>query len=132
MNELFGSAYEILFYSQGFSNDLYQNGLYFVVGLVMVFSCLGAVGLYYYAIDHPGLNRWYHWLLVLGVVGLVNGFFAHVYTESVLLGLGRTYSGGDYFSFALTNAFLAVITFTLLSFILRWWSTNCDKTPIPQ
>ena len=40
--------------------------------------------------------------------------------------------GGEYFEFGFMNALISVLFYFLISFLIRWWSTNAKRTPFPH
>lgn len=73
MNDFFANLFElwgaaIIENSQAsFSNQMYDNGLYPSIGLLMCISAVLFVILYYFIINHARLSKWYWW----GLFGLV-------------------------------------------------------------
>ena len=135
MNDLLAPLYEGwgLFYLDNFSDDLYNNHLYIPVGLTLILSSLVLVGVYYYVINHPRFNRWFHWLGYVAVIGVIN-FGVAYYTSYDTI--SRLYEQDpyqtQYYTFGLVNFLYALLFSLLFSYLLRWWSINCATTPIPQ
>jgi hypothetical protein len=130
MNDLFAPLFEFFYYTVPFSDDLYSEGLYSTLGLCDFFISLFFAVLFYYVIDRPAFSRWYHWLIIL----LIN--FGVAFTLGIVLpqtrftALGIEYHS-EYYAFGFTNALIASSFYFLISFIIRWWSTNANRTPIP-
>jgi len=116
------------------------------VGLWAFVISLGCVLLYYYFINHPRFNRWWSWLIVLIVSGLVNGYYAYHTTVSDLwsgnIGDCLMYmrdSNGDIIAtliyesdcvwFGVSNFIVASMLFSMFSFICKWRSRNCKHSP---
>lgn len=135
MNDFFAPLYEGwgLFYLDTFSDDLYNNRLYIPVGWTLLLSTLILMAAYYYLINHPRFNRWYHWLLYTGIVAVINFAVAYFvsYNEINMLYEEDPYST-QYYTFGLVNFLYALIFSMLFSYIIRWWSINCATTPVPQ
>ena len=135
MNDLFAPLYEGwgLFYLDNFSDDLYNARLYIPIGLTMLLSSLALMGVYYYVINHPRFNRWYHWLLYVVLIGLLNFGVAYFisYNEISQLYEQDPYNS-QYYTFGLVNFLYTCLFSTLFSYLIRWWSINCATTPIPQ
>ena len=89
----------------------------------------GGAAIYYYAINSVKFDRWYHWLATLGVVAVLTPVVDYFVTSSILE--GKDY-GSAIVSFELHNILFAAIMFVIASFSMRWWSSNCRHTPIPQ
>lgn len=135
MNDFFAPLYEGwgLFYLNTFSDDLYNNQLYLPVGWTLLLSSLASTAIFYYVINHPRFNRWYHWLLFTGLIAVVNFLVAYFtsYNEINLLYEENPYNT-QYYTFGLVNFLYTFIFSALFSFGLRWWSINSATTPIPQ
>lgn len=131
MNDLFASIYEFFYYEASFSQALYSHGLYSMLGLVTLFSALFLCVIFYYVINRPSFNLWYHWLLVAGINSLWAFLFALFYPRSPLQAAGMDF-GSQYGSLAVVNAILAFLLYLLFSFAVRWWSRSARLTPIPH
>ena len=130
MNDLFATIYQFFYYDQ-FSDDIYSEELYSPLGLIAILGSLFFVCLFYYIINRPSFSRWYHWLLILVtnfIIQLVIGIYLPL-TAFSALNLGYQ---NEYYIFGLMNAIIASLFFILMSFLLRWWSTNAKRTPIPN
>jgi len=94
---------------------------------------------YYYIINHPRFNKWWSWLLMLLLVGLSNLFIGALITSDDLSvgNMGECLingeNGGIYDSncwmFGLADFWVSAIFFIIFSIGLKWWSTNCKRTP---
>ena len=51
MNDFFAMIYEGIFYSQPFSNDMFNNNIYFTTGITFILICILFLFLYYKIID---------------------------------------------------------------------------------
>lgn len=135
MNDFFAPLYEGwgLFYLNTFSDDLYNNQLYLPVGWTLLLSSLVSMAIFYYVINHPRFNRWYHWLLFTALIAVINFAVAYFtsYNEINLLYEEDPYNT-QYYTFGLVNFLYTFIFSAIFSFALRWWSINSATTPIPQ
>lgn len=115
------------------SNQFVMYG-FIALGIALFF-----VLLYYYVINHPRFNRWWSWLIVLLIVSSANLFIGAGMTLGDL-GAGNIEeciingeNGGIYEStcwmFGIANFLVSAIFFILFSIGLKWWSTNCKRTP---
>lgn len=142
MNDLFASLYEaggtlVIGRNGSFSFNLFQQELYAFLGSWVWISVALVLGIFYFAINHPRFNRWYHWLLTGAVVAMGNaiaGYFITYNTLSFIPGLDFTF---EYFQFAMVNFAFALLSFAALTFILRLFrvtklSRNCSTCPIPN
>ncbi len=123
------TLYDALYYSNGFSNDLGNIDEYTSVAAITIAMAWGGAAIYYYAINSVKFDRWYHWLATLGVVAVLTPVVDYFVTSSILE--GKDY-GSAIVSFELHNIVFAAIMFIIASFSMRWWSSNCRHTPIPQ
>ncbi len=149
MNDFFASIYEMFnLYGAALEQHLYglnstcegydPVGPYTTFGLALLISSFLMNVVYYYVINHPRFNRWFHWLIIAVGNSLLNGIFAF-YMINNDLSIGNICKDiidkitvADCFWFAFTNAIWSFIFFTAFSFSMRWWSNNCSTTPIPQ
>ncbi len=129
---------DILDYLSGFNceEEAYVGSNQF---LLYGFIALGIASLvmviYYYIINHPSFNRWWHWLIMLGVVGVSNlligalRLISHLDTGMIGECLEYGSNGGvdiaTCWMFGLSNFFISIIFFIILSITFKWWSTSC-------
>ena len=59
------SLFEALYYDREFSNEMYNQNLYFIVAIVTAVVVWVLAGIYYYAVNSVRFSCWYHWLIVL-------------------------------------------------------------------
>lgn len=112
---------------------------YTMYGWIALGTALAIVLIYYYVINHPRFNKWWSWALILLLVGLSNLFVGAGMTLSDLSAgnigdcLINGENGGIYdyncWMFGLANFFVSAIFFIIFSVGLKWWSTNCKRTP---
>lgn len=123
--------YELLYYESEFSQAMYEDNMYLVVSIVTAIIAWVVAAIYYYAINSVSFARWYHWLIFLGIAVLFAPTVDFVYPNSVF---------GEYdydftvqlIHFSLLNIVVEAVLFIIASFSIRWWSSNCRHTPIPQ
>ena len=134
MNDFFAMIYEGIFYSQPFSNDMFNNNIYFTTGITFILICILFLFLYYKIIDMQKLAKQIiYWIVNLGVA-LINFIvvFLISYNEIRMI---YNFNGEDipYFSpfitFGLINAGLSFVLFFILSFIVRLLSNNSRYIP---
>ncbi len=112
---------------QGYTNLMYD---YFpVIALITIIVAWGGAAIYYYAINSVKFDRWYHWLATLGAVSLIAPIACFIYNKSVFS--EYTYSS-ELILFEIHTIVYAALLFIVASFSMRWWSSNCRHTPIPQ
>lgn len=121
--------------SEGFT----ANNKFVMYGFIALGVALVVALVYYYVINHPRFNKWWSWLLMLLLVGLINLFvgagmtLGDLYAGDIGDCLINGENGGIYNStgwmFGLANFFVSAIFFFVLSISLKWWSVNCKRTP---
>lgn len=139
MNDKFAYIYQNIFgrdFYDGhtpFCDDLFNESLYFSIGLttllVSILSCI----LFYYIINRPKFSKWYHWVFI----GLINfvicssiGYLiSYDSLNSLFPGI---YPTSDFFGFALLNGVISSVYYILSMLLFRWWSTNAKQTPFPH
>ncbi|MGL5261778.1 MAG: hypothetical protein ACRC9P_05275 [Bacteroides sp.] len=162
MAELFGNFYclfESLFgdnlaeYLWGYScvtGEYTGPNLFYSIGLITVLTALILVLLYYYLplylFNHPRSNRWWNWLIILGVNAVTCFCIGYMWVLNDFLGgnigdclMYKRGEGGavvaelilqtDCALFGLVNAILSVIIFFVGSLIFKWKSRNCRYVP---
>lgn len=132
MSNFFEIIYELVFYSQAFSNDM--RDIYSITGITFVLICILFLFLYYKIIDMQKLAKpIYYWLVNLGVA-LINFIvtFLISYNEITLM-YGENGMEVPYFSpfitFGLINAGFSFVLFFMLSFLVRLISNNSRYIP---
>lgn len=123
--------YESAFTAPGFSNYMYNLGLYNTVALVTALTAWAGAGIYYYVINSVKFDRWYHWLCVLAITSLTAPVICYVINERVFSS-HEIYYVAESLNFEAINVIYTAILFIVASFSIRWWSSNCRHTPIPQ
>ena len=123
--------YELLYYESEFSQAMYEENMYLIVAIVTAIIAWVVAAIYYYAINSVSFARWYHWLIFLGIAVLFAPTVDFVYPNSA-------FSEYDYefttqlIHFSLLNIVVEAVLFIIASYSIRWWSSNCRHTPIPQ
>ncbi len=131
LNATGGMLYESLFYSQGFNDQLYNRGMYGVLAGITAAVPWAAAGLYYYVINSVRFDRWWHWLAVLAATTVLTPVLCHAYVSATFAEAGVDYAS-QAVAFEWVNVLYGALLFVVASFSLRWWSSNCRHTPIPQ
>lgn len=124
-------VFEMLYYERQFSNEMYNQNLYFVVAIITALITWGLAGIFYYAINSVSFSRWYHWLIVLGVAVVLSSVANYIYPNNIFSADGLDFTA-QLFSFCVVDAAVAAVLFIIASFSMRWWSSNCRHTPIPE
>lgn len=138
-----GSIYNALFLgvpdSMGnldyFRQDIIDLGLSTPLALLTVVSGWVFAALFYYVINSVRFDRWWNWLIVLAVAGVLCGSLADNFLshrlEAENPGVTPLYEPYIH-ALAAWSFFIAMVLYTVASFGIRWWSSNCRHTPIPQ
>ena len=123
---------EFCYYDSAFSSALYDNGLYLPSSLASIGFAWLVAFLFYYVINKVQFHRWWHWLLI-GIISLgATAIFSIYYTELQLDDLGEgPFETNHYVNFMLWNVIFNFVIYVAASFSIRWWSSNCNATPIP-
>jgi hypothetical protein len=100
---------------------------------------LAVMLIYYYGINHPRFNTWRSWLVMLFLVGVSNFVIAvgmlwnEWYTvgtaECLIAGGNGGIDGNTCLSFGMAHSIISILFFIIFSIGLKWWSTNCKRTP---
>lgn len=123
--------FESLFYAQGYSDDMYNTKLYTIIPTVSIVTTWGCAAIYYYVINSVRFDRWYHWLAVLGVVAVLAPVVCYIYNDTVFANNGLMYVG-ESIQFEMQTVLFAALLYIVASYSIRWWSSNCRHTPLPQ
>lgn len=125
------NIYETLYYVPGFSEQMHNLGTYPVIAAITIAMAWGGAAIYYYAINSVKFDRWYHWLAIMAVVAVLTPVVCLMYNNSVFSGYGFEYAGASA-TFELLTVLFAILLYIIASYSIRWWSSNCRHTPIPQ
>lgn len=119
----------------GFSADMYNFNFYLPIFIVMLASVMVVAAIYYYVVNHPRVNRWYHWLCFNIGTSVLNFALAWIIASDKLFnlwasqGMACPYDWTNYFSLACMAFVWTFVFFFLFSFIIKWGSRNCKHTP---
>jgi|LAHS01.1.fsa_nt_gb hypothetical protein len=147
MGEFFGSIYTSLFedwYGQELANYLWgqaspsqQGNMFITFGIEMIIVSLVVAVLYYYVIDRPRWAHWWGWCcalvvnaalcFVIGWQRTLSDFDAGLMmnADQQPLNIGPT----ECLAFGGTNAIIAMITFFIVSMIVKWKSASSAHVP---
>ena len=64
-------VYEGLYQVPGYSDAMYNTGIYGIVGIISAAMAWGAAAIFYYAINSVRFARWWHWLSILAIVSIL-------------------------------------------------------------
>ena len=125
------NIYEQMFFSQGYNDKMYNLNMYPVIAAITILVAWGGAAIYYYAINSVKFDRWYHWLAIMAVVVVLAPVVCYIYNDTVFADNGLMYIT-ESIMFELQTVLFAALLFIVASFSMRWWSSNCRHTPIPQ
>jgi hypothetical protein len=148
MKDFFAPIYELLkaFYGSDLADHLYgldpsgtgdysARSLYVTVGFLCIIITVFTVAAYYFIINSPRFNRWFHWLGFMGAVFFINlglGFYLP-YLDfdkgNVAPAVRDVVSAGHLWGFGLANALWSVVLFAILSILAKRFSRNCSTVP---
>lgn len=111
-----------------FSYEMDNDGHYLVTSIISSAVAWGIAGLFYYVVNSVSFSRWYHWLITLLVASVLSAIINFTYLNNALT---EDYSS-PLFSFCVINFVVTAILYIIASFAMRWWSSNCRHTPIPE
>ncbi len=148
MKDFFAPIYEVLkaLYGSDLAEHLYgldpsgtgdynARSLYVTVGFLLIIITAAIVIAYYFLINSPRYNRWYHWMGFMGVnfiIHLCLGFYLP-YLDfdkgNVAPTVKDVVDSGHLWGFGLANGLLSIVLFILLSIIVKRFSRNCSTVP---
>jgi len=132
MKVLFASLYELITGQNQLADMLFKaEGVYFTVGLVMILLSLVGMAIYYYAINHPKFCRWYHWLLAVIVICLINFSIAYAMADGVVFDTFGTTAGyvTQIVTFGFANTIWTFLFAFIFSMCIKWRSKNAKYSP---
>lgn len=115
--------------------SLISPGKAIFIPFIIVVSVWFFATIYYYVINSARLSRWWWWMIMhLFSTGVIT-FVIYKYSEYRLNDLLSEITEEVYgylTLFVSLNAIIIYLLFVVVSFSIRWWSSNCDKTPFPR
>lgn len=127
------------------TNSWEATNHYLMIGWVMLLTTLLLFAIYYYWLNHPRFNKWWHWLIVGLGAFVINLLFArgcaNYYLADGLIPdclLYTTQPNGEVIQniysyhcwmFGVANGIISFVLFGIVSIIGKRWSINCRHTP---
>ncbi len=68
---------------------------------------------------------------MLVIVTLITPIICYFVTTGIFNSAGKDYAH-EAMAFSVSNLLTVAVLFVIASFSIRWWSSNCRHTPIPQ
>ena len=122
------------------------------IGIVTLVVAAAFFVLYYYIINSARFNKWWHWLIVMLIVAVCGLFIGYGMADSHLVSseegvvpayefqecLAYVCQDGVFtdtiaffstWSFGIANSIVAAMFFIILSFVGKWGSKSCRRTP---
>jgi hypothetical protein len=131
--DFFPLLYDNLISNPDFANDLFDSGIYNIVGMIMVFSSLIWMLLYYYFLSDYSNNyklyKWIIWILVLAIINFSVAYYFSDLQMAILYPDGGSYIVTDYINFSLLNFIWSIVFCFILSIPLKIKSITASKTP---
>ena len=125
------NIYEQMYFNQGYNDKMFNLDMYPVIAAITILIAWGGAAIYYYAINSVKFDRWYHWLAVMAVVIVLAPVACYVYNDTVFANNGLAYVV-ESIQFEMQTVLFAAVLYIVASFSMRWWSSNCRHTPLPQ
>jgi predicted neutral ceramidase superfamily lipid hydrolase len=129
--ELWGAAY-----LGNFSDQMFNNDLYFSVALFSIIISTILTIAYYYVVDRPGTAKFSIWSLNLLVGAIINFIIAFVSANNdlteIFASIGEevpTSFTSDMMVFSIINSMWTVLFMFLVSMLIKWKSTNSSYVP---
>ena len=125
------NIYDKIFYRSGFSEQMFNTQTYPVIAIITAITAWGGAAIYYFVINSVKFDRWYHWLAMMAVVVVLTPVICYFYNDSVFTGYGLSYTS-ESAAFEMWTVVFTALLYVVASYSMRWWSSNCRHTPIPQ
>ena len=118
----------VKYFDGGYSNELYNHGLYSMFAMYIVGITWAMNIIYYYVINSVKFDRWPHWLIMLIVSMVAAPAACIVCNDSVFSDYGLVYLS-EPLQMAICHLLFTLIMFVVATFSVRWWSSNCRHSP---
>ncbi len=119
---------EMLYSTPGYSDEMYNRGVYDIITPIIIAMAWGGAAVYYYLINSVRFDRWYHWLATVGIVTLLTPIVCYAVNSSIFSDANLEY-GSQMASFAVADLLVTFVLTIVASFSLRSWSSNCRHVP---
>ena len=125
MDELIQGLYRLFMGGENsdIAGGIVESNYFFPVCLGMVLISIAIMTVYYYAVNSVRWSKWFHWLILVVIICIINfGIaFSCSFSES-----GNVL---DSVSFGFSNAVLSFVVSFIWSLIIKWGSSACRRTP---
>ncbi|MCH5245256.1 MAG: hypothetical protein J1E84_02245 [Muribaculaceae bacterium] len=139
-SSLFGGTLDA--YMQGTASGLQPDDMSAPILLASLAITAVTVVLFYFVINYPNFNNFAGWFVFLAINGLLNfllgwRWVAFDFNDGKMVSVDPATGlhtplpifEDDLIMFGVSNAIVSVVAFTVLSYCLKWWSTNCSRAP---
>lgn len=137
---LFGGTLDA--YMQGTASALQPGDMTMPILLTTFAITAAVVVLFYFIINYPNFNNFAGWFIFMAVNTVFN-FLVGWRWLAADFGDGKMVSvdpatglhtplpifEDDLIMFGISNAVVSIVLFTVLSYCVKWWSTNCSRAP---
>jgi len=131
MNDFFAGVYEFFYYqtADNFSQGMYDFSLYGITGIVTLLVAVLTMAAFYFLVNSSRFNKWYHWLLFLGINFAIVFAFTYFYPKNIFYDQGEDVGLDLFVLFALVNALFGTIYYFVFSVIFKRFSINASTSP---
>lgn len=108
-------------------------------GFIALGTALLITIIYYYVINNSRFNQIWSWLLMVLLVALSNfgiavgilwnQWYNDGTAECLINGSNGGIDSSNCLGFGFAHSIISILFFILFSISLKWWSTNCKRTP---
>ena len=128
--------YHLKGWDNGMQDFVAANNQFPTIWLVTFFSALLVFVVYYYILNHPRLNKVWHWLIAMVVLAICIFIWSRSLVISDITGVSLhpidpalNVSADNALMFGVYNAVLSAIFFLFFSIVGRFGSKNCKNSP---
>ncbi|AFC26033.1 hypothetical protein [Saprospira grandis] len=128
MNGFFAKVIELIYSSQ-MTNDLYDNNIYGVAGLLMILIPILGAAIFYFGFDKARYVGWKAWGLSFLLSILTCFLICWLWPQSAMSKAGLDYASSEYVYFSAITSLYAVVVFMICTFVFRFRTTNLLHSP---
>lgn len=131
LNEIFAKIFELnnVLYLSDFSDAMFDNSLYFSIGIFLFFAALLLSLVYYFVINRADFSKFRHWITSNVVNSLITVIFAIIVSLKKFKLLDLTFTFDKYFTFFSIVFVVAFLFFFLFSVLMKRFSKQSSETP---
>lgn len=129
INLIFSILYDQFYFKAPFTYDIFDEGIYAILGLSGLLISLFLVLFFYFIINRPSFSRWYHWLIML-IINLIIAFIIGVVIPKNIFGaISLEYTWSEYIQFSLIHALITTLFFIVWTYCFKWLKSHAKGTP---